>query len=180
MSDISVLAKMLKKSAIIKLEDHYSKKKAILVEHGIAGSSLEILNIPSDAIILDVDANFDNQKIFEGSNGECKRADYIIISESEEVVVFIEMKKGSSTTSKIIKQLKGSLCLFEYCQVVAREFFGRNDFLSSYKKRFITFKHVNLDKRKTKIERTASNHSTPDTLLKISWANSIQFNKIAA
>lgn len=180
MSDTLILKKMINDSAKIQLENHYDKRKAVLIEHGTTGSRLEIFNIPSDAIIIDVDSNFENQKIFSGASDECKRSDYIIISESERVVLFIEMKKGSSSTSEIVKQLKGSLCIFNYCQAIAREFFDRDDFLSTYKKRFIAFKNVNLDKKKTRIDKRKNSHSSPDTLMKVSQTNNIQFKKIAA
>jgi hypothetical protein len=171
---------MIKDSAKIALQDHYQgKKKVVLTEHGTTDSSLELHNVPADAIVIDVDANFSNSSLFENSAGECKRSDYLIISEEKNLALFIEMKKGSPATSDIIKQLKGSLCAFGYCQFIAREFFDEADFLLNYRLRFVAFKNVNLEKKKTKIDRSINVHDKPECLMRVSWANTIQFNKIA-
>ncbi|ETI62598.1 hypothetical protein D104_01095 [Marinomonas profundimaris] len=175
---MDVLNQMIKDIAKISLQDHYDRKKVVLIEHGTTDSSLELHNVPNDAIVIDIDSNFNNGKIFSNSKGECKRADYIIVSEEKKVVVFIEMKKGASDTSDIIKQLKGSFCLFKYCQIVASDFFGQADFMSSYSLRFVAFKHVNLEKRKTRITRYTASHDKPEDLMRISWASTIQFTKI--
>lgn len=180
MTDTTVLARMFNNQALITLDEHYSRKKAVLVEHGTEGSVLEILGIPEDAIIIDIDASFTNTNLFDNTSGECKRADYLIISEQKRVALFIEMKKGNPDTSSIIKQLKGSLCVFEYCQVIGREFFYEPEFLGDYKKRFVAFKQVNLTQRKTKIEKGVGMHDSPESLLKIKWAKTIEFNKISA
>lgn len=179
MSDTSILERMIHDDAKIALDEHYDRKKVVLIEHGTTGSSLEIFGVPSDSIVVDIDKNFYNSKLFKNSNGECKRADYMIISEEKQVVIFLEMKKGNPDTASIIKQLKGSLCVFEYCQSIAKEFFSERDFLSSYKKRFVAFKNVNLAKRKTTIDQETGSHTTPENLMKVSWSNSIQFNIIA-
>jgi hypothetical protein len=180
-ADMTVLNRMIKDSAKIVLQDHYrDKKKVVLTEHGTTDSSLELHNVPADAIVIDVDANFSNSDLFANSAGECKRADYLIISQEKKLVLFIEMKKGPSPTSDIIKQLIGSRCAFEYCQSIAREFFDEADFLVDYRLRFVAFKHVNLEKKKTKIDKSTATHDTPERLMRVSWANTIQFNKIAA
>ena len=180
MTDMTILNRMIKDTAKIPLEDNYSRKKVVLIEHGTMGSSLEIHNLPDDAMVIDIDGSFSNEKLFSGDARECKRGDYLIISEQERIALFIEMKKGNPVTGDIIKQLKGSQCVFEYCQSIACKFFDEASFLADYKLRFVMFKNVNLDKRKTKIDRDAEIHNTPETLMKVSWAKSIQFNRIAA
>jgi len=180
-SDTTVLNRMIKDTAKISLLEHYNgKKKVVLIERGTTGSELEIHNIPHDAVVIDVDSSFENANLFASNASECKRSNYIIVSESKKVALFIEMKKGNPDTAGIIKQLKGGLCVFEYCQSIAREFFSENNFLSEYKKRFVVFKQVNLIKKKTAIDKTViGSHSSPDNLLKVSWAKTIQFGKIS-
>lgn len=182
MSDTTVLNRMIKDTAKIALLDHYSgKKKVVLIERGTTESKLEIHNMPHDAVVIDVDSSFENSNLFASNASECKRSDYIIVSESKKIALFIEMKKGNSDTAGIIKQLKGGLCVFEYCQSIAREFFSESDFLSGYKKRFVAFKQVNLTKKKTVIDKSSVGaHSSPDNLLKVSWASTIQFGRISA
>lgn len=180
MPDMTLLKAMIKNTAQIAVQDHYSRKKVILNEHDTVGSILEIHNVPADSIIIDVDASLDIRNLINTTNGACKRADYLIISQEKKLVLFIEMKKGNPKTSDIIKQLKGTLCVFKYCQAIASEFFDTVDFLADYKMRFVAFKNVNLTKQKTKIDKAMSSHDTPETLMRVSWANIIQFNKIAA
>lgn len=95
------------------------------------------------------------------------------------------MKRANSTTEgHITNQLRGALCVFEYYQIIAREFFQERDFLSNYQKRFISICNTSAQKRKTPvIKRTAElgeSHCTPDAPLKISGSRVIQFNKLAA
>ncbi len=181
MSDTTVLNRMIKDTAKISLDDHHDgRKKIVLIEHGTTGSELEIHNIPHDAIVIDVDSSFENSNLFASGAGECKRSDYIIVSESAKIVLFIEMKNGNPNTKDIIKQLKGGLCVFEYFQSVAREFFSENGFLSEYKKCFVAFKQVNLVKKKTTIDKLATGlHSSPENLLRVSWAKTIQFGRVS-
>lgn len=181
MTDTDVLRKMINSSAIINLEAHYKNKmKVVLEETETEDCKLEVYDAPHDAIVIDVDTHFKNDELFDCTSSECKRSDFIIISEAKNVVIFIEIKKGNSGTLGIVNQLKGGLCVFEYCQSIAREFFGENNFLNSYDKRFVAFKRVNLKKRKVSVEKGIGDHSTPETLMKLSWASTVYFNKIAA
>ncbi|MFZ1389789.1 MAG: hypothetical protein WBP46_18710 [Thiolinea sp.] len=183
MSHTSVLSRMLHPTCLIALEDHYESKKVCLVESQATDSFIEIHRIPVDAFVIDLDRVFNNQLLFQGNCGECKRADYLIISESAQRVLFIEMKRSNAPAQHIIHQLRGALCAFEYCQVIAREFFQETSFLNEYQKRFISIRHTGGEKRKTQIERTAAigeTHCAPDQPLRVSWANTIQFNKLAS
>ncbi len=183
MSDTTILKRMLQNNILLPLEDHYASKKVILKEHQAQDSWVEIHNIPEDAVVIDLDRAFHNQHLFQGGNGECKRADYVIISELEQKVLFIEMKRTNAPAVDIVNQLKGALCAFEYCQIIAREFFQSSYFLEHYQQRFISLRHTGGTKQKTEIERTANlgeKHNTPNYPLKISWAKTIQFKKIAA
>lgn len=183
MSHTSVLARMLHPTSLISLEDQYGSKKVRLVENQTIDSYIEVHKIQADAFVVDLDRAFNNQRLFQGNCGECKRADYLIISESAERVLFIEMKRSSAPAQHITHQLRGALCAFEYCQIIAREFFQENRFLTHYQKRFISIRHTGGEKRKTEIERTTAIgevHCTPDQHLKISWANTIQFKKLAS
>ena len=183
MSHTSVLRRMLNSCSLVQLEDHYESKKVKLSESKISDSSIEILHVPPNTIVLDLDSAFNIEKLFHGKAGECKRADYILLSESAERVLFIEMKRSNSSATDISLQLRGALCAFEYCQIIAREFFDEHNFLKTYQKRFISIRHTDDYKRKTAIERTAGlgqKHCLPDTPLRISWAKTIQFKQLAA
>lgn len=180
MPDTSVLKRLFRDEVIIPIEDHYDKKKVVLKEHQTDGSKIEIRGVPQDAIIIDLDSAFSNERLFKGREGECKRADYIIFSEQKQKVLFIEMKKTGAKLKDIVNQLKGSLCAFKYVQAIAGEFFQEGRFLEAYECRFISINHTGMSTRKTEIARTAGNNDRPDAPLKLSWTQTIEFNKIAA
>lgn len=171
---------MFNQDATLALENSYSKKIVVLLEPQTTDSKIIIRCVPPDTVVINLDNSFSNQKLFQGNSGECKRADFLIISEEKKCVLFIEMKKTSKGKGHIIKQLKGSLCAFEYCQAIAREFFQKNSFLDGYKKRFISINHTGMANRKTQIDKDSPQHDTPEKLLKVSWADTIEFNKLAA
>ena len=182
MSDTTILKRLLQPNVLLPLAEHYESKKVTLIEHQAQDSWVEIHNIPHDAVVIDLDRAFYNQNLFQGSSGECKRADYVVISELAKKVLFIEMKRSNAPALDIVNQLKGALCAFEYCQVIVREFFQEADFLKNYQKRFISLRHTGGTKQKTEIERTTplgTIHNNPEFPLRVSWAKVIQFNKIA-
>lgn len=180
MPDTNVLERLFNNNSKINIEDHYGKKKVVLKESQAQDSKIEIRNIPNDAVVIDLDSAFSNDKLFSGSNCECKRADYIIFSEQRKKVLFIEMKRTGAKLNDIINQLKGSLCAFEYTQSIAREFFHEIDFLEAYEQRFISINHTGMANRKTAIEKVSGKHNRPDAPLKLSWTKTVQYNQIAA
>ena len=187
MSNTEILEKMLHSCSLFSLEPYaYESKsnqikyKVYLKEAQTQNSYFEIHNLPADAFVIDLDKSFNNQKLFKGDAGECKRADYIIISESYARVLFIEMKQISDSATDIAHQLRGALCVFEYCQIIAREFFKVKDFMD-FEKRFIALTHTNA-KKTTKVSRDscskANNH--PDNCFRVFGRNSMQFKALAA
>lgn len=95
-------------------------------------------------------------------------------------MIFIELKQGRAEREGIIRQLRGALCVFEYCQSIAREFFHESDFLATYEKRFIALKQTGNRARRSEVIRTEYQHDHPELLMTISGVRSIQFNQIAA
>ena len=181
MSDTTVLKRMFQDEILLRLESHHNnKKKVILRELQALDSLVEIHNIPSDSIIIDLDRAFNNSMLFKGDQGECKRADFIVISEEKQKVIFIELKRSNLPSKKdIVNQLKGSFCAFEYCKVIAAEFFQERDFLKHYQLRFVNFRQTNIPKKRTIIKREESLHDSPENPLYINKAQVIQYNKIA-
>lgn len=82
MSDLDILKRLIQGKALITLEDHYNgKKKVTLREPQTENSYLKLHNVPYDSLVIDLDSAFSNDNFFQGSQGECKRADFIIVSE---------------------------------------------------------------------------------------------------
>lgn len=180
MSDRDLLAQILKPNAVIPLIKEYKYFKVELVESSAPDSKLTIRGCPSDCLVINVDDYFDNSRVFNGNSGVGKRADYILISEEEKKVLFIEMKKSRSGGGDIIKQLKGSLCFFEYCKKILEHFLSSKACFGDYELRFVSFKHTTLSKRKISENKSTKRHDTPETLLEISHAPCSQFRRLAA
>lgn len=183
MSDIAILNEMIKNSARIPVEvDAFTTKKFVkLTEPQEPSSIVTIYNLPDDAIIVKVD-KFEVDKIFQGAKDECKRADYVVISRSggKKRIIYIEMKKTKDSEKQIIAQLKGATCFVSYCKEIAKVFWGERDFLTGFQPRFVSFGHTgSINKKKTRVERTAACHDTPERMLKIHWPNRTEFNQLA-
>lgn len=171
---------MFNRSAMLALNNKNGRNNIILQEPQAVNSKITIRCVPLDAVVIDLDGVFNNEKLFNGSQGECKRADYLIISEEKQCVIFIEMKKLKSSEKNIITQLQGSLCAFKYCQIIAKEFFDNVSFLTNYRLRFISVNHTGMRTRRTSISKKCGVHDSPERLMKVSWAKTIEFNKLAA
>ncbi|MEA5576267.1 Coq4 family protein [Anabaena sp. UHCC 0451] len=139
------------------------------------------------AAIFRKDLNFDRNRlledigsatIFNGSKGECKRADFIIVADTDrkKVILCIEMKAKVDTAKEwtIIQQFKGAKCFVEYFKKIGKEFWGQTKFIDSYVYRFVTIRDINIDKKTTR-EKMIDNHDIPERMLKISSPHYLQF-----
>ncbi|MBS4068174.1 MAG: hypothetical protein KGZ62_06205 [Sulfurimonas sp.] len=182
MSDIAILDQMIKNSARIPVEvDAFTTKKFVkLTEPQEPTSVVTIHNVPDDAVVIKVD-KFEVDKVFNGSKDECKRADYVIISDScgKKRILYIEMKKTKDSEKQIISQLKGATCFVAYCKEIASVFWEKRDLLSGFQERFVSFGHTGgINKKRTRIERPTRDHNTPERLMKISWPSRTEFNNL--
>lgn len=183
MDDFEILDRMIQAKAKVELDDSDSSKpKVILSEADLY--AISILGMPDreNVIVIKGDTFDASIKVFNGKNGECKRADFIIvarINERRKYVVYIEMK-ASVTTSKekeIIQQLQGAQCFFTYCQAIGKVFWEESNFLNGYQPRFVSFRNIGLNKRPTR-EKLTPIHDRPERMLKIKSTKSIQFNHL--
>jgi len=181
MTDIVMLNQMINNNARIVLTNKYKKAYVELIEPNQPESKVQIQGLPQDAVVIKIDDAFQNDSFFSCKNGECKRADYVIVAETytKKVILFIEIKKTTKSKAHIIKQLKGAACAMNYCSEIAKVFYGRDKFLSDYEKRFITFGHTGIRKRKTRIQRNKSTHDSPEKMMIIDWPANIQFAHLA-
>lgn len=179
MPDMAILSQMIKGTALVQLEVEYGKPLVKLSEPQTPDSSATIRNLPADAMVIKVDTFRSPNDIFKGGNGECKRADYVIISAEKKCIIYIEMKRTKDEWNQIVKQLLGSQCFVKYCQEVGKSFWNENEFLNGYTNRFISIGHTSIAKRKTRITRNAERHDTPDRAMKVDWPHCLQFNQLA-
>jgi hypothetical protein len=118
--------------------------------------------------------------IFKGERGECKRADYVIVSAEKKCILYIEIKSVKDGWAQIVKQFKGAECVVKYCREVGKTFWEENSFMSGYKSRFISIGHTNFPKKKTRIEDSRQLHDAPGRAMKIDWPHFLQFERLAA
>jgi hypothetical protein len=181
MPDIDILNQMIKDSAKVQLCNHHTKMKAELTEPAHPQSSTVIYGIPGNAVIIRADAFSSPDSVFNGWKGECKRADYIIVSNAagKKVVIYIEMKATKGSHAQIIKQLNGAQCFIAYCREIGKTFWNEYDFLKTYRQRFVSIGHTSIPKRKTRVSRSVGKHDRPEKMLKIDWPHHLQFNQLA-
>ena len=181
MSDIAILKDMIKKDATVSLEDSYGKKKVILKEPPPANYSVTIHGMPNDneVIIIKADKFKSPDEVFEGNRGECKRADFVIIADTEnkKVIICIEMKAGKGgSKEEIIQQLKGAQCFVAYCREIGQSFWNKPNFLKDYVYRFVSIKDISVPKKPSRINPETGIHDRPERMLKLSSPAHLQFN----
>ena len=183
MSDIAVLKEMIQDHAKVPLEiNQYGKNKVTLVEPQPANYSITINGMPDDdeVIIIKADLFSSPKGIFKGGNSECKRADFVIVADTDrkKVILCIEMKAGKGgVESEIIQQLKGAKCFVVYCQEIGRLFWNKKNFLKGYEYRFVSIKNISIAKQPTR-NKNAPIHDQPDRMLTISSPNYLEFNRL--
>ena len=179
MDDLEILNSLFKENSLIQKDDEYGKSCVTLTEPQAPDSSAKIRNLPHDAFIIKVDAFKSPDSIFQGRNGECKRADYVIISPEKKCIIYIEVKRTSDKWEQIVHQLQGAACFMKYCQEIGKAFWQTDQFLTGYKHRFVSIGRTSIAKTKTKVEKSNATHDTPKTALKIMSPNHLQFNQLA-
>ncbi len=177
MGDREILSEMIKETVLVPLEAEYGKPMIKLEEPSVKNSIACIRNSPSDAFVIKADEFPAPKNFFKGDKGECKRADFIIISPEKKVILYVELKAGAKDADHIVKQLKGAACVVTYCTEIGKQFWG-SSFLNGYSHRFIGIVNLSVNK-KTSRHKKAPVHDTPETFIKISSPHNIQFREIA-
>jgi hypothetical protein len=180
MSDMDILSELILQSVLVPLViNEYGKPVIKLQESGVKDSVSFISNIPSDAIVIKADKFPAPKTFFKGDKGECKRADFIIISEEKKVILYVELKAGAKDRGHIVKQLKGASCVISYCKEIGKQFWSEPRFLDGYAHRYIGMVNLSISK-KTSRHESAPLHDSPESFLKISSPHHLQFNQLAS
>lgn len=186
MSDIQILKEMIEDSAVVEIEEvSPSKFKVVLIEPPPAEYSVEIHGMPdkNETIVIKVDKFTSPNKIFKGKRGECKRADFLIITEQSGklFIVFIELKAGRGGTKEdIVRQLKGASCFVSYIRAIGQEFWSQQKFLeiNTCEYRFVSIRNISINKKPTRTPPTSGRHDRPDKMLKISAPARLYFQEL--
>lgn len=183
-SDLVILQQMIQDAAQVTLQDNYGKNIVTLVEPQCPDSSVTIYGMPHDAIVINVDDYWSLDKMFTHAQGQCKRADFIIVADNgvKKVILYIEMKRTKAPEREIIQQLTGAQCFVACCREIgkARAFWNQRTFLDEYEERFVTIGGTSIAKTTTRwTTSTDGIHSRPDKMLKISSPHHLNFNRLA-
>ncbi len=184
MGDIAILKEMLNDDVKVPLEERHHKKQVTLAEPAPANYSVTLYGMPNEdeVIIIKADAFTSPNTVFKGEHGECKRADFVIIADTEKikVILCIEMKAGKGgTQANIINQLKGALCFVAYCREIGQQFWNQPDFLSNYEYRFVSIRDISIPKKPTRNKSKQQGiHNFPEQMLKITSPNYLHFNHL--
>ncbi|WP_333254561.1 hypothetical protein [Microcoleus sp. S13_C5] len=193
LSDIDILKEMINKKATVQLkgqQDGKGIKYSVTLTEPQHSYSVTIDRMPKDdkVIVIDVDTYFPApRKIFTGSKGECKRADFVIVTNTgtEKIILCLEIKKTKGTNSTIIQQLTGAQCFVAYCKEIGKAFWHKHNFLDAYQYRFVSIGHISISKKKTQSESSTNKnpnskeiHDCPNRMRKISYSGSLRFDRL--
>lgn len=118
--------------------------------------SLTVTNCPEQTLVIRADQFWDRRKLFQGTRGEQRCADYILICDDPAMgrwVLYIELKKSDADLKSIKQQILGAQCILNYCTAIGQRFWNQPDFLSTYQRKNIAITQITLSKRKTREDR---------------------------
>jgi len=191
MSDIAILKEMIREDFTVSLTErkygtHFNYSVTLTETQDNYSVTIYGMPKPNEVIIINADKFEALRKVFNGKKGESKRADFIIIADTdtEKIILCLELKKKKDSKKTIIQQLKGAKCFVAYCQEIGKVFWNQQKFLDTYQYRFVGIGYIPISKTKTRseprnktpISRSTNTHDCPERMLKISRQNCIQFN----
>jgi hypothetical protein len=150
MSDTDIPSQLIKESALVPLQNEHGKFSLGLDERQASDSCVTIHNLPSDALAIKADVFGSPDDIFNCTHGECKHADYVIVSEKKKYILYIELKKVKGSWDQIVNQLTGAECFVKYCGEIGKSFWKEKNFLKDYKNRFISIGHTSIPNKEDK------------------------------
>ncbi len=181
MSDIEILKEMIRDLAVVTLVNNQSRNKVILSEPLPADYSVTIEGMPSEenVIVIKADQFKAPDTIFRGQNGECKRADFVVIANTEKkkVILCIELKaKSGGHNNEILQQLQGAKCFAEYCKEIGKSFWKQPEFLNDYEYRFVIIRDTRVQKQRS-IIKVESDFASKIPIL-VRQGSRLQFNDL--
>ena len=186
MNDIEILKEMLNCGVKVPLKQEEGRLPSVELKDEQSKGTVEIKGLPYDSIVVRAEDFEEPLKVFEGTKGERRRADFVIVSNGErgKWIICIEIEDSNDKGgSEIIEQLKGALCFVNYCKCIGREFWEWEDFLDDYKYRFVCMANLNLEKRRTRsyspyIQSKGRLHDIPDAFLKFLGSPNLHFSNL--
>ena len=150
-----------------------------------SGTTVKIKGLPLDSIVIRAE-DFENPlTVFNGSKGECKRADFVIVSSDEDErrwIICIETQESDSEKAwHVIQQLKWTCCFISYCKCIGKSFWDSEEFLNGYQYRFVSIVDINFNQNRRVTQPfhyTGEVHNRPDAFKKLPQSPTIHFSKL--
>jgi len=182
MSDFSILNELIQNSVQVPVQIDQHQKRFIYLEEKQDNYGITIRGISDETDIFVIAADrFPPPKVFfRDSKGECKRADFIIITSTTKgkFIIIIEMKAGAGDNISIRQQLRGAQCLATYIKQVGKVFWKNQNFLADYQYRFVSLKHLGTNKKSSRSSKTYSLHNSPEKCLCLSPGKFLQLREL--
>ena len=184
MNDIQILREMLNPDTQVILQLGQGRPSVQLTD-AQSGMTVEIKGLPTNSIVIRAENFEEPLTVFNGTKGERKRADFVIVSNDERErkwVICIETQEmDSKLASHVTQQLKGAYCFITYCKCIGKSFWASDEFLNDYQYRFVSIVDLNFNRSKRQTQpfySTGELHSSPDKFLKISRSPTVYFRKL--
>ena len=149
-NDIQILREMLIDRVQVRPERQGQSKPSVELTDLTSGTTVKIKGLPPDSIVIRAE-DFENPlAVFNGSKGERKRADFVIVSNDEsdrKWIICIETQGGNKSKGEVTAQLKGASCFISYCQCIGKSLWQSQGFLDGYQYRFISIAGLNMKKQ---------------------------------
>ena len=184
MNDIQILREMLTPDAQVTLQSGQGRPSAQLTDLQ-SGTTVEIKGVPPDSIVIRAE-DFENPlAVFNGTKGERKRADFVIVSNDErgrKWIICIETQEmDAKLASHVVQQLKGAYCFISYCKYIGKSFWESEEFLDGYEYRFVSITDLNFNRSRRRTQpfhSVGELHNRPEVYLKISRITTIYFRNL--
>ena len=140
---------------------------------------------PHNSIVIRAEA-FEPPNVFKSLKGVRRRADFVIVSntENENWIIYIEMQAGTGKDPEHVEQqLRGAECFIGYCKCIGKSFWQSKSFLDGYQSRFVSIVNINIDKQTTRFYKPGSQsqkklHDSPENFQEIQGHQSLHFDQL--
>lgn len=153
MNDAQILREMFAPQALVEQQG----RTVVLDEDKCEDSQLTVRKLPKDAFAIKFVPWELHNAFLSDKHHQLRTADYAIIDPAKKRISIIELKKGKADNLHIVHQLRGSLCLMEYCRKLGIEFWYQKELFRDWNYRFIATVQTSLAKASTQLRKEGIN-----------------------